>query len=49
MVALKHMKKNTQVVLSAISSGSVSYLKWFCQLSQVVQSAISSGSVSYLK
>ena len=45
MVTFKHMKKNTQVVKSANSSGSVKKLKWFSQETQVVQSASSDVSV----
>ena len=46
MVACKHMKKNTQVVQSSNSSGSIKQLKWFNQATQVVQSSNSSSSVS---
>ena len=43
------MLQNIQVVQSAYSSGSISLLKWFNQLTQVAQSAYSSGSISLLK
>jgi len=44
--ARKRMLQNIQVAQSAYSSGSISLLKWFNQLTQVAQSDYSSGSIS---
>ena len=46
MVARKHMKKNTQVVQSASSSGSVKQFKWFSQRVQTSQLADTDVSIS---
>ncbi|HRM87782.1 MAG TPA: hypothetical protein PL178_07745 [Prevotella sp.] len=46
MVTFKHMKKNTQVVKSANSSGSVKKLKWFSQRVQTSLLADADVSIS---
>ncbi|MCE4123409.1 hypothetical protein NND09_08675, partial [Prevotella copri] len=47
--ARKRMLQNIQVAQLTYSSGSISLLKWLCQLTQVAQSAYSSGFVRLLK